>query len=79
MKKMLIKNATIVNEGKSFIGSVLIEDDKISRIFQKKDEVPLEMYHEIIDGTGKYLLPGVIDDHVHFRDPGVNLQSGYPK
>jgi len=75
MKKMLIKNATIVNEGKSFIGSVLIEDDKISRIFQKKDEVPLEMYHEIIDGTGKYLLPGVIDDHVHFRDPGLTYKA----
>lgn len=74
MKRTLIKNATIVNEGKSFIGSVLIEDDKISRIFQKNEESS-ESCHEVIDGTGKYLLPGVIDDHVHFRDPGLTHKA----
>lgn len=72
MKKKLIKNARIINENKVFIGSVLILGDIIESIFV--DELPLgieEQADEVIDATGKWLMPGVIDDQVHFRDPGL--------
>lgn len=67
----LIHNAKIVNEGHSFKASVLIEGDKISKIF--KDDVPANVFQmaEVIDASDKYLFPGVIDGHVHFREPGL--------
>lgn len=68
---ILIHNAKIVNEGHSFKGSVLIENDKISKIF--KEDVPANIFQmaRVIDASDKYLLPGVIDGHVHFREPGL--------
>ena len=63
---ILIKNATIVNEGIIEISDVLIYDE----IIQKVGNIPIEKDHHVIDGTGKYLLPGIIDCQVHFRDPG---------
>lgn len=69
---ILIHQATIVNEGTSFIGSVLVENERISCIF--KEEVPeniLNRSKQIIDARGLYLFPGVIDDQVHFREPGL--------
>lgn len=68
----LIHNATIINEGKSILGSVLIEGETIKTIY-KENEVPVEIMNrsEIIDATGLWLLPGVIDDQVHFREPGL--------
>lgn len=72
MKTILIQNARILNEGRSFGGSVLIEDDRIAGVYE--GEVPVtvkESASEVIDATGKWLLPGVIDDQVHFRDPGL--------
>ncbi|BEG98154.1 dihydroorotase [Bacteroides sedimenti] len=74
MKKILVKNATIINEGLSFIGSVVIEGEKIEKII-KGDIVSEDTYSEVIDATGKYLIPGVIDDHVHFRDPGLTHKA----
>ena len=68
--KTLIHNATIVNEGRIFIGSVLIEDDKIIDISEKKEYSDESEYSEVIDATGMILIPGVIDTHVHFRDGG---------
>ena len=68
--KTLIHNATIVNEGRIFIGSVLIEDDKIIDISEKKEYSDDSEYSEVIDATGMILIPGVIDTHVHFRDGG---------
>lgn len=68
----LIHKVTIINEGRSYIGSVLIEGERISQVFS--DEVPgniLQRCHEIVDARGMYLLPGVIDDQVHFREPGL--------
>ncbi len=65
--KILIKNTQIVNEGKIFSGDVLIKNDVISRI----DTNISEEADQTIDGSGKYLLPGVIDDQVHFREPGL--------
>ncbi len=74
MKRILIKEATIINEGRSFIGSVIIEDEKISRIIEGIT-VPNEIYTEVIDSKGKYLIPGAIDDHVHFREPGLTQKA----
>lgn len=68
---ILIQNATIINEGKSFIGSVLINNDRIEKIYdvQVPDEIINRSQH--IDGSGLWLIPGVIDDQVHFREPGL--------
>lgn len=68
----LIHRATIINEGKSFVGSVLINGERISGIYG--GEVPENVFsrcREVIDAQGLYLIPGVIDDQVHFRDPGL--------
>ncbi len=64
----LIKNATLVNEGKSFRSDVLIVDGKIASV---KPFITVEENIKIIDATGLHLLPGVIDDQVHFREPGL--------
>lgn len=69
MLKTLIKNIKIVNEGEIFTGSVLIDGEFIKRVVRGEDE-NLEAEY-VIDGYGRYLLPGIIDDHVHFRDPGL--------
>ena len=66
---LLIKNARIINEGRSFNGSVLIEGDKIVAIYEGVSETIENI--ETIDATGKWLLPGIIDDQVHFREPGL--------
>ena len=75
MGKYVIANANIVNENQLFIGSVVIEDDYISEIYsEKKDVADLQQLYpdfEIIDAEGNYLFPGVIDDQVHFREPGL--------
>ena len=65
-----IKNATIFNEGKQFIGSVLLKEGKIATVLGKNEKIDLPDTVFTIDGTGKWLFPGVIDDQVHFRDPG---------
>jgi imidazolonepropionase-like amidohydrolase len=64
-QRILIKNATIVNEGKSFIADVLIADGVIRQI----GTIEIDPTYKVIDGTGKHLLPGIIDGQVHFRDP----------
>ncbi|MCD8178697.1 MAG: dihydroorotase [Tannerellaceae bacterium] len=70
MAGIIIKNATIINEGEMFTGSVRIENSLIKEIY--RDALPPDADNcEIIDVTGKWLLPGVIDDQVHFRDPGL--------
>ena len=70
MKKLhLIKNASIINEGRTFKGSVLLEDEYIKAVFEDKIEIS-EQYDET-DAEGLLLLPGVIDDQVHFREPGL--------
>ncbi|MBI4930202.1 MAG: dihydroorotase [Bacteroidetes bacterium] len=68
MGKILITNANIVNEGKIFQGSILIEDEIIKKI--SKSEIKSSA-DKIIDAKGKFLLPGIIDDQVHFREPGL--------
>ena len=66
--KILIKNAKIVNENQIFESDLLIEKDLISKISKNISE---EGADKIIDASGKYLLPGIIDDQVHFREPGL--------
>ena len=70
----LIHQATIVNEGQQFIGSVLIKDQRIAAIIRGTDVTGLTADH-IIDAKGQYLIPGCIDDHVHFRDPGLTHKA----
>lgn len=72
MSTTLIQHATLINEGKRFQASVLISDGKIARILPEPETCTAD---EMIDATGLYLLPGVIDDHVHFRDPGLTHKA----
>lgn len=72
MGKILITNANIVNEGKTFRGNVLIEDEVISKISESEIKSSAD---KIINAEGKYLLPGVIDDQVHFREPGLTHKA----
>ncbi|MDR2384269.1 MAG: dihydroorotase [Tannerella sp.] len=72
--KILIKNTLIINEGRSFSGAVLIEGNFITGVFEDNscmDIVDIMDNVYEIDASGKLLLPGVIDDHVHFREPGL--------
>ena len=69
--KYLIKNAKIVNEGSITEGDVLIDNQIIQQIGSKlSDDKAI-----VIDAKGKYLLPGVIDDQVHFREPGLTHKA----
>jgi dihydroorotase len=68
--KTLIKNALIINEGRSFSGAVLMEGDFITGVYEGDSHKQIINAHEI-DASGKLLIPGVIDDHVHFREPGL--------
>ncbi|HZX62507.1 MAG TPA: dihydroorotase [Bacteroidales bacterium] len=74
MQQILITGANIVNEGRIFEGSVLIRGDRIEEVIPAGSPTSLleDLENiELIDGRGKFLLPGVIDDQVHFRDPGL--------
>lgn len=64
----LIVNAKIVNEGKVFEGDILIKGDRIERVDKNLQSVHAR---QVIDAAGKLLMPGVIDDQVHFREPGL--------
>ena len=72
MSSILIKNALIVNDGVSAEGSVLVDNGVIVKIFKAVPEIHADVE---IDASGKYLMPGVIDDHVHFRDPGLTAKA----
>ena len=72
--RYLIKNAFVVNEGRTECKSVLVENGRIARI---ADEISATEGVITIDAKGKYLLPGVIDTHVHFRDPGLTHKADF--
>ena len=74
MKRTWIHHAIIVNEGRRFAGSVVIEGEKIQEVIEGNG-APAAVCDEQIDAQGCFLLPGVIDDHVHFRDPGLTHKA----
>lgn len=69
MSRLAIKNAIIVNEGEKFKGGVVINGSLIEKVF--RDDTLFPEVDEEIDANGKLLIPGVIDDQVHFREPGL--------
>lgn len=74
--KTLIYNARIVNEGTSFTGYVMIDGKRIAAVGQGEPPQPLHRDAEsTVDAAGKLLLPGAIDEHVHFRDPGLTRKA----
>ncbi len=77
MNTILIKDAKIINDGTSYKGSLLIEGEKISKIF--RDNIPDNVLKSatVIDADGKWVLPGVIDTHVHFREPGLTEKGDF--
>src|SRR5512147_3126236 len=74
MGSILLKNAIIVNEGKSFRSDLLVKDEIISSI-GFSDEMTIPGGTRTIDASGKLLLPGIIDDQVHFREPGLTYKG----
>ena len=72
--KTLIQGGTLVNEGQSFEGSIIVEDGQISQILQGHT-TPEASFDEIIDASECFVLPGIIDDHVHFREPGLTEKA----
>lgn len=72
--KTIIRNAHVVNEGKIILSDVLIHGERIEKISPAIHLDTLEKYHEI-HAEGLYLFPGMIDDQVHFRDPGLTHKA----
>ena len=72
MSEILIKNAQVVNEGKIFKSDILIKGDFISEISKK---ILFKENYRLIDAKNKLLIPGVIDDQVHFREPGLTHKA----
>ena len=85
--RTLLKGGTLVNEGRAFNGSLVIEDERITQIIESRGRIhtsvsqnqaicPLDSsYDEVIDASGCFVLPGIIDDHVHFREPGLTEKA----
>jgi dihydroorotase len=71
MTSYCIRNALIVNEGKSLNGSLFMRGGRIERIFRTEETITVPEGTVELDATGKILIPGVIDDQVHFREPGL--------
>ena len=72
--RTVIQGGRIVNEGKIFDGSIVVEDTKINKIVEGETS-PEVVADEIIDASGCFVLPGVLDDHVHFREPGLTEKA----
>ena len=69
--KVLIKGGHIVNEGHVQDGDIVIEDGNIVEVANSQFSILNSQFDEVIDASGCYVLPGIIDDHVHFREPGL--------
>ena len=72
--RLLIQHGTLVNENNIFDGTIIVEDSKITKIVEG-DTVPNASFDEVIDASGCFVLPGLIDDHVHFREPGLTEKA----
>ena len=77
MRKFIIKNGNIVNEGRQIVGSLVVTDGIIDKIITDDKTLDAEKYcdYDIIDTKGCYVLPGIIDTHVHFREPGLTHKA----
>ena len=74
--RTIINNGLIINEGREFIGYLVIDNDIISQVAEGvANEALLSTAHKVIDATGKWVMPGVIDDQVHFREPGLTHKA----
>jgi len=73
----IIKNALLINEGKRFDGSVWIKNGHIFKIYPGIFTAEIPENTKVIDGENKWLIPGVIDDQVHFRDPGLTHKADF--
>ncbi len=71
MSRYLLKNATIINEGKQVVSDLLIVNDRIEKIAASISD----KHAAVIDLSGKWLIPGMIDDQVHFREPGLTHKA----
>jgi len=71
MSAYFLKNATLVDEGKQYKADILIEDERVTKIIEEGEELSIPKDCISIDLSGKYIFPGIIDDQVHFRDPGL--------
>lgn len=74
MNQVLIKNARIITEGQELTGDVHIKDGRINKI-DRQIELSQNLRYQEIDAAGAVLMPGVIDGHVHFRDPGLTYKG----
>lgn len=70
----LVYGGKIVNEGRIFEGSIIVDNDRISEIIEGNN-APRGSYDVKVEATGCFVLPGVIDDHVHFREPGLTAKA----
>lgn len=70
----LIKGGTLVNDGREQKASVIINDDRIADIVEQEN-TPRGTFDKVVDATGCYVFPGVIDSHVHFREPGMTHKA----
>lgn len=75
MSKTIIQGATIINEGRRFVGDVITSGDQIEAVIENGIDADLDQNADIIDARGKFLLPGMIDDQVHFREPGLTHKA----
>lgn len=74
--KTVIEGGTIVNEGRTFDGTLIVENGNIVEILPPTaNRQPVTAEDKVIDATGCYILPGIIDDHVHFREPGLTEKA----
>ena len=71
----LIRGGHIVNEGKVFDGALIIDGERISDVLLSEETLSDSSFDRVIDATGCYVLPGIIDSHVHFRDPGLTEKA----
>lgn len=73
--KTIIKGGTIVNGGRCLKGDLVIENDRIDTILKEGTECSRGTYDRVVDAAGCFVMPGVIDTHVHFREPGLTRKA----
>lgn len=73
--RTIIEGGTIVNEGRTFDGTIVIENGDIVEVLPSSQHISSSLDSEVINALGCYVLPGVIDDHVHFREPGLTEKA----